>query len=529
MIDTIIYNANIQTIDPKLPNSQAMVIDGDKIMALGENEQILKLAENQTERIDAGGNLILPGFIDAHLHLLEGSERLFHIQLRNAKSKIEFIDLFAQNLKNYKPGEWILGGDWNHESWGGELPNKEWIDEITPHNPVWVKRLDGHMGHANSLALQLCGIDKMLNKIDGGEILFHHGRHSGIFKDRAMELIESRLPEITEQQKERLLEKGMDYLAKNGVCSAHYLNLFEPIDFKILSKLKDQHRLKTRIYGSFPLNQTEELLELIKRNGKGDQWIRFGILKGFLDGSLGSQTALFFENYKNTTKNGLLITEPEILEKLIESADLQGLQVTVHAIGNKANHLLLNIYQNVIEKNGYRDRRFRIEHAQHVNNEDIKRYSDLNIIASMQALHLCDDGCYASKILEKDGISGSYPFADLINNNTTLAFGSDWFVSEPSPLMGIYAAATRQTFDDLNEEGWLPEQKIKVLDAIKAYTINAAYASFEENIKGSLSIGKLADFVMLDRNILEIDPKEIKHAKVIWTVLGGKTIYKNYN
>jgi predicted amidohydrolase YtcJ len=266
----------------------------------------------------------------------------------------------------------------------------------------------------------------------------------------------------------------------------------------------------------------------IKENGIGDYWLRYGLLKAFIDGSLGSQTAAFFENYKGSTKNGLLVSELEKLEKLIEHADSMGFQVAVHAIGNRANNILLNIIQNVISRNGKRDSRFRIEHAQHLNKTDIARFYELGVIASMQPLHLCDDGNYAGKILESNPINGSYPFKSLLDSGAILAFGSDWFVSEPSPLMGIYAATTRHTFDERNKEGWIPEQKITVLEAVKAYTLNAAYASFEENIKGSLCVGKLADFVMLDQNIFEIEPEEIKNTNVLWTVVGGKTTYGNH-
>jgi predicted amidohydrolase YtcJ len=526
-MDLIIYNSNIHTFCKQNQQFQAIAIKKDKIAALGSNQEMLQLKGKNTKIIDANSKIMLPGFIDSHLHLLEGAERLFHIKLKPAKSKKEFIEFFSREVKNYKKGEWILGGDWNHENWGGELPDRDWIDSITPENPVWVKRLDGHMGLANTLALTISGIIHMKGQVNGGELIYRNGALSGIFKDRAMELIEKHIPEKSATDTEKYLLKAQEYLSQRGVTSAHYLNLFDTIDMNFLESIKNQEKLRLRLYLSFPLTEFEALEAHISENGRGDDLIRYGILKAFIDGSLGSQTAAFFSNYKNSDRNGLFVTDMQQLERHAIQADSKGLQLAVHAIGDRANHMALNLLQNLVKRNGKRDRRFRIEHAQHLQQIDITRFAESGAIASMQPLHLADDGCWAHKILDQNVLKGSYAFHGLLETNTMLAFGSDWFVSEPSPILGIHAAVNRNTLDGLHPQGWLPEQKISVYEAIKAYTINAAYASFEENIKGSLSVGKLADLVILDKNIVEIEPGDIRNTKVLMTILGGKIIYNS--
>ncbi len=525
MPDLIFYNAKVVTLTTQHPVQEAIAIKDAKVLATGKNDKILRLATPTTKKIDVERKLILPGFIDCHLHILAGGERLFHPNLRNAHSKEEFVDIIKNNLKNYKPGDWILGGDWNNENWGGELPSKEWIDEITPQNPVWIKRLDGHMALANTLALKVAGVDTSAMEITGGEIFRNSGGLSGIFKDNAMQLIENTVPAPTNEQKRAYLKAAMNYLAERGVTGVHHLNLFEPTDFKLFESIKQEGSLITRFYISFPLKISEKELAQISKLGKGDEWTRFGILKGFLDGSLGSQTALLFDNYKGTNKNGLYINHPQKLEELIKQADDNNFQVAVHAIGDKANHELLNIYEKVIQKNGKRDRRFRIEHAQHIRKDDISRFNQLDVIASMQPLHLVDDGSWLDRLIENETIAGSYTFHSLLKSGAKLAFGSDWFVSEPSPILGIHAAVNRQTSDGKNPDGWLSSEKISVYEAVKAYTIDAAYASFEENTKGSLQPGKYADLVILDKDIFIINPKEIKETKVLATIVGGKIVY----
>jgi len=525
MSDLIFYNAKIVTMDSQSTIQQSIAIKGNMVFAIGKNDEILRLAGRSTKKIDLGGNLILPGFIDSHLHILAGGERLFHPDLRNAKSKEEFISIIKNNLKRYKPGEWILGGGWNNENWGGKLPTKDWIDEITPQNPVWIKRLDGHMVLVNSLALKIADIDDGVKEVPGGEIFRKNGKLTGIFMDNAMVLIEEKVPKANQEQKGEYLKAAMNYLAERGVTSVHHLNLFESTDNEFFENFKQSRNLLTRIYLSFPLKMNDLEFHSSLRLGKGDEWIKYGIYKGFLDGSLGSQTALFFEPYLDTKKQGLYINEVEELEYYVKRADKNNVQLAIHAIGDKANHELLNIYERIIKENGKRDRRFRIEHVQHLQKKDVDRFKELDIIASMQPLHLCDDGSWSHKIIGNEAGKGSYNFNSLLKAGTKLAFGSDWFVSEPSPILGIDAAVNRHTSDGKNESGWLPEEKIAVDEAVKSYTINGAFASFDEKEKGSLKPRKLADLVVLDQDIFTIDPLSIKETKVLATMVGGRLVF----
>lgn len=525
MPNLIIYNAKIITFDNNVPVCQAIAVDKNKIIAIGESSEILGLAEQSTKKIDLEESLILPGFIDCHLHILAGGERLFHPNLRNAKSKEEFKEIIKNNIKRYKPGEWILGGDWNNENWGGDLPSKEWIDEITSQNPVWIKRLDGHMGLANSLALKIAGVDSTIKEIAGGEIFRQNGKLTGIFKDNAMAVLEQNIPLPNQEQKRTYLKAAMNYLAERGVTTAHHLNLFEPTDYTFFEEFKESGDLITRIYASFPLKLSDNEFKQSLSLGRGDDWVKYGIYKGFLDGSLGSKTALFFEPYLGTNKTGLFINEIEELEYYTKRADENNVQVAIHAIGDKANHELLNMYERIVVENGKRDRRFRVEHAQHIQLSDVKRFKQLDVIASMQPLHLADDGCWMHKLIGNIAAKGSYNFNSLLKSDAKLAFGSDWFVAEPSPILGIHAAVNRHTSDGKNKNGWLAKEKITVEEAVKAYTTDAAYASFDESKKGRLLPGMLADFVVLDKDIFTIPCAEIESTKVLLTVVDGKVVF----
>jgi predicted amidohydrolase YtcJ len=345
---------------------------------------------------------------------------------------------------------------------------------------------------------------------------------TGVFKDNAMSLIDRVVPDATEEQKNQALIAAMNYVAERGITSVHNMSGF----MEVFERAHRNKQLKTRIYAGMPLSQWRLLAEKIKQQGRGDKWLRIGGLKEFVDGSLGSHTAAFFKPFEDTpSDSGFFITPEAELYKRIKSADSAGLQVMTHAIGDKAIHTLLNIYERVIKENGEKDRRFRIEHAQHIHPNDIRRFAALGVIPSMQPYHAIDDGRWAEKVIGKERSKTTYAFRSLLNANARLAFGSDWFVAPPTPLEGIYAAVTRQTLDGKNPDGWVLEQKIKVSEAVKAYTVNAAYASFEENIKGSLETGKLADFVVLDKNIFEISPAEIRNVNVLRTVVGGTAVW----
>ncbi|WP_281991570.1 amidohydrolase [Aquimarina aggregata] len=520
--DLLIRNANIWTGNLDKPNAEAMAIKGDSILAIGSSEDLKKFKGQYTEIIDADDNFITPGFIDSHVHLLMGGNSLLNVQLRDANTKEEFINRIASFSKDLKPNQWIVEGNWDHTLWGGELPSKDWIDEFTKEKPVAIYRMDGHMILANSAALKIAGIDRNTPKVKNGEIVKNpDGTPTGILKSEAMYLVLNKIPSLTDSQKEKAIKSAQKYLLSNGVTSIHDVDSLG--GFKVLKKMYANNELDIRVYSANPLNNWNAISKEKKVDNK---WIKNGFLKGFVDGSLGSHSAAFKEPYSDKPKDsGILTVNIDSLKTWITKADNKNIQITVHAIGDKANSKLLNTYETVIQSNGIKDRRFRIEHAQHLDRNDISRFSDLNVIASMQPYHAIDDGRWAEELIGPERIKTTYAFKSLIDANATLVFGSDWPVAPASPLYGIFAAVTRKTLDNKNPNGWIPEQKINVEQALIAYTKNAAYSSFDENIKGTLEKGKLADFVILSENIFSIPREKIKDVLVLQTYVGGKKVF----
>lgn len=522
--DMIITNAKIWTGNPDRPYAEAMAVSGDTITAIGSSREVMKLRSGADTVIDLGGRFVTPGFIDSHIHMLQGGSNLASVQLRDAATPELFISRIKEYAATLKPGEWILGGDWDGKGWES-LPHRDWIDSVTPENPVFVSRLDGHMALANSAAMKLAGVDRRVKDVSGGTIERDaSGVPTGIFKDNAMDLIFAEVPGQSAEEIDRALVAAMNYLASNGVTSAHSVDAAAYADG--IARVRARGEQITRIYYLQTISRWKDLKDQVDREGHGDRWVSTGGVKGFVDGSLGSHTAAFIEAYTDLqTDTGLFVNTEEDLYRWISESDKAGLQVVIHAIGDRAINTLLNIYERVAAENGERDRRFRIEHSQHIAPADIERYGKLKVIASMQPYHAIDDGRWAEEYIGPERIKTTYAFRSLLDSGATLAFGSDWFVAPATPLEGIYAAVTRRTLDGRNPEGWVPEQKITVEEALKAYTINAAYASFEENIKGTLETGKLADFVVLDRDITAIDPVEIWDMKVQQTWVGGKKVF----
>lgn len=529
-----LVNARIWTGDPAAPWAEALAVSGEQLAAVGTNAAVRALAAGVTP-VDAGGRLVVPGFIDTHQHFYEGGLRLASVQLRDAHTRDAFVSRIKAFAATVPAGTWITGGDWDHTLWGGELPDRAWIDAVTPEHPVWVNRLDGHMALANSAALKAAGVTRATADVPGGEIVRGaNGEPTGLLKDNAMGLVDKAQPPPSPAMRRRAIEAAMAFVAAQGVTSVHDMSMggvaFD--DLATYREVRQANAFGTRIYSVMPLAQWERLRDLIAKgelggaDGRGDEWLRIGGLKGFVDGSLGSHTAAFHEPFDDAPMDrGLLVNTPEDLYQWISGADRAGLHVMVHAIGDRANALLLDTFERVARENGARDRRFRIEHAQHLAAADIPRFAALNVIPSMQPYHAIDDGRWAEQYIGTR-IAGTYAFRSLLDAGARLAFGSDWFVAPPTPLEGIYAAVTRRTLDDKHPGGWVPAQKITVEEALRAYTVNAAYASFEEGRKGSLTPGRLADFVMLDRNIFEIAPEEIRNAAIRMTVVGGRVVYE---
>jgi predicted amidohydrolase YtcJ len=522
--ETIIVG-RVWTGNPQQAWAEAIAIQGDSIIRVGTIADVNVYAGPLTSVIrTAAGTLIVPGFIDTHTHFVEGGFRLSSVQLRDAKTKEEFITRIKDFAATAPKGSWIMGGDWDHENWGGELPDRAWIDKVTPKNPVWINRLDGHMSLANSAALKAAGITDKVADVEGGTIVRDKkGRMTGILKDNAMNLVWPKVPDAPAELEDRALDAAMKYVAERGVTSVHNMSGY----MNALERAHAANKLRTRIYAGMQLSDWNDLKIKIDKQGRGDKWLKIGNLKGFVDGSLGSHTAAFFKPFIDAPRDsGFFITPEKDLYEWTSAADKAGLQVMVHAIGDRAINTILNIFERVERENGNRDRRFRIEHAQHIAPSDIPRFASLNVIASMQPYHAIDDGRWAEKIIGPERIKTTYAFRSLLDTKAKLVFGSDWFVAPPTPLEGIYAAVTRRTLDDKNPGGWVPEQKITVEEALRAYTIDAAYSSFDEKIKGSLVKGKLADLVILDQDITVIDPAKIRDVKVLKTYVGGKVVFE---
>ena len=520
-----IVNARIWTGNPRQPWAEAIALRGDRIALVGSSAAIER-ALHGIQPLDAHGQMVTPGFIDSHVHLFDGGYQLSSVQLRDARTPAEFTQRIAAFAKTLPKGAWITGGDWDHQQWGGELPRHEWIDAVTPDNPVWVTRLDGHMGLANALAMRAAHVSGATPDVSGGTIIRDAtGAPTGIFKDRAQSLIGAAIPDSTPDMDDRALAAGLRYLAAQGVTSVTHMGDWEGL--AILQRAHEAGTLITRINAAVPLSTWARLRDTIAAHGRGDDWLRIGSLKGFADGSLGSHTAAFLAPYSDAPDDrGLLVNTPDDLYAWTSAADKAGLQVMVHAIGDRAIRTQLDIFARVEREDGPRDRRFRIEHAQHIAPADIPRFAALHVIASMQPYHAIDDGRWAEAAIGHERALTSYAWRSLLDSGALLAFGSDWNVAPPTPLEGIYAAATRRTLDGKHPNGWIPSQKIGVEDALRAYTRNGAYAMFAEHSLGTLEPGKLADLVMIDRDITKVAPERIRDARVVLTMVGGKVVYR---
>jgi predicted amidohydrolase YtcJ len=528
--DLIIVNAAGRTMDDAQPLAEAVAITGNRIAAVGVTAEIRALAGAKTRVIDAQGKSLLPGFNDSHVHWLTGGYSITNVDLRDASSRAEFTRRIGEFTKKLPKGRWILGGDWDHEKFpGATLPTKEWLDAVTSDHPVFISRLDGHMALANSLALQLAKVTKATPEVPGGLIVRDaKGEPTGILKDAAMDLVDRIIPARSREENHAAARAATEHAAKVGITSVQDMSAGN--DIGLYQTMLATGELKTRIYGMRSIVSWEVLGKTGVRGAFGNDWLRIGGLKGFSDGSLGSTTALFFEPYRDAPETrGLLFDQmlPEgIMLERVEAADKQGLQVMIHAIGDQANKLILDIYQQVAEKNGPRDRRFRIEHAQHIGPAEMNRFGAQKVIASMQPYHCADDGRWCEKRIGPERAKGTYAFRSLLDSGAVLAFGSDWSVAPLNPMAGLKAAVTRQTLDGKHPNGWVPEQKITLAEAVRAYTVGSAYAEFQEHVKGTLTPGKLADLVLLDRDIFKMDPNQLDQVKVLLTVVDGKVVWE---
>ena len=586
--DLIIRNARVWTVDRDHPEAEAVAILGDRIVAVGANQDVDAWRGTNTKTIDAAGNRLLPGFNDAHVHFLSGGSQLDNVQLNDATSPQEFARRIAERAAKTSKGEWLLGGDWDETKWSpAQLPAKELIDPVTSGTPVAVSRYDGHMILVNSLALKAAGITAQTPDPDGGVIVHDaQGRPTGALMDAAADLVFKIIPQPTHAQRRHAIERAFGHAASLGVTSVQDMNP-DYADIAIYSELLGEGKLTTRIYAAPLIPQVDDQAKIGIRHAFGGPYLRLGALKSYADGSLGSATAYFFEPFNDQPNNHGLLSDGmhpiSLMRDRMMKGDAAGLQLCTHAIGDAgisaildiyaeiekahgpadrrwriehAQHMaakdfdrfaqlhviasvqpfhaigdagisaILDIYAEIEKAHGPSDRRWRIEHAQHMAAKDFDRFAQLHVIASVQPYHAIDDGRWAERRIGHDRASRTYAFRTFLNHGVKLALGTDWNVAPLNPMLTLYAATTRATLDGKNPGGWFPEQKLTIKEAIEAYTIGSAYAEFQENDKGSIAPGKLADMVLLSDDVLAIDPVKIRDVKVLKTWVGGKLVYE---
>ena len=500
----------------------AVAIGNGNILAVGDSAEIARYVGSTTEVLHADGGLVMPGFADGHTHFISGGFQLASVDLRDAATPQEFVRRLKAYAARLKPGEWITGGDWDHTLWRGTpLPRHDWIDSVTPNNPVFVNRLDGHMALANAAAMRAAGITPETPAPFGGEIT-----SGGVFKDQAMSLIGRAIPDPSPEQRDSALARALAHAASVGVTATANMSA-SWADLASYRRLARANRLTLRVSVYIPIEDWRAVADSVARGGAGDDWVRIGGVKGYMDGSAGSRTAFFFEPFSDSAGyRGLMQQSESDMRAWIGGADSAGLQLAVHAIGDRANAILLAIYDSVARAHGRRDRRFRIEHAQHLRAEDIPKFGTQHVVASMQPYHAIDDGRWLVIRIGPQRIRTTYAFRTLLDSEAPLAFGSDWTVAPLDPMLGVYAAVTRRTLDDKNPGGWVPEQKITVGETLRAYTYGNAWATFNEQKWGTLAADRFADVVVLDRDPFAVAPESLGTIKPRFTIVGGRVVYR---
>jgi hypothetical protein len=533
--DLVIINGKILTIDKENPYAEAIAVKGETIIAVGSTRKIsVFIKKGTTKVIDAGGRLVIPGFNDAHVHF--GPLDPDYIELRYTTDPSVITEKVKAQVARSNPGELVEGGHWEHEMFTDKKwPSRELIDVVSPHNPVKLYRADGHSVLVNSYILKASGITKNTPDPFGGEI--HKdpvtGEPTGILKENAQDLIitgEAKTERTTEQEEARLWQGYQLAIKEARELGVTSIQVPDSADFDAYEKLQKEGQLTTRIdIGKSLTSDTlmlKKYLDLEKKFPKDRNWIRFGYLKAFIDGTIGSGTALMFEPFTDNPKtSGLAMMPYEEFENMVVTADKCGFQIGVHSIGDKGNNWTLNAFEKALQVNGKRESRHRDEHAQTLLVSDIPRFAQLGVIASMQPTHCISDKKFCEKRIGAERAKGAYAWKSLADAGTNIAFGSDYHVEPLNPMEGLYAAVTRK--DRLGEdgEGWNPEQKITMEEAIKYYTLGSAYAQFMEDRKGMIKQGYLADIVIIDNDLLTIPENEIMKTKVDYTITGGKVVY----
>jgi len=540
--DVIFIHGNVYTGEPanspfsSVLREEAIAVLGDRIEAVGKNAEVEKQFKGpQTKMVDLGGNFVMPGFNDAHLHLADAGLTKLNVDLTGVKSLDEFRQRVLARVGKAAAGEWILGAGWDETLWPVKVVPTRWdLDEVSGGHPVFLERIDGHIGVANTRALQLAGVTLASKVPQGGQVDRNEtGEPTGILRESAQSMVYAVVPKATQERRRKGLELALADLAEHGITSAQDYSTWQ--DFQICEELEKEGRLTARISEWLTFKDPVEELEKERASHpRSDLMLHTGMLKGFMDGSLGSHTAALLEPYADDPKNsGLPQYEAEQLNEMAKQRVLAGFQLGFHAVGDKGVQMALDAYAGaekaardagVKAPNGGDDFRLRIEHAQVTTPAQIARFKELKVIASMQPSHLLTDMRWAQDRLGPKRAATSYAWTAFLNKGVTLAFGTDYPVEPVTPFRGLYAAVTRKSEDGKRE--YFPEQKITMDQAIAAYTTGAAFAEFEEKEKGKLVPGMLADFVVLDRDVTAVSAEKVLGTKVLQTVVGGKTVYK---
>lgn len=526
--DLVLIDGKIFTADEADSFVEAVAVKDERIISLGSNEDIQKLVGPSTEVLDIKGKLVIPGFIDSHCHFASGGRSLMTLTFRGVNSVEKIQEMIAAKIKELPHGSPISGSQFDHTLFPGQKwPTKEDLDKVSPHNPVVIRRVDGHSSWVNSLTLKQSNITKDTSSPFGGEISkdLKTGEPTGILKEAATELIKINRQEMRTTAEEDI-ERALKHAVKLGVTGIHTSSNLEQIE--IFRKLEREGNLTLRVYAWIPINGIDKYIQEGIKQGQGDEMVRVGFLKVFIDGTISSATALLFEPFSDEPdKSGLPQYKEQEFYALVQKAHENGFQVGVHAIGDKGIHWALNAFELAQKKHGKKGLRHRIEHASIIHPDDVKRFQELGVIASFQPTHCTTDLVYCEKRFGKERSKGAYIWRSLLDSGAMLALGTDWSVEPLDPMRGVYSCVTRRHIElDYPEDGWFPEQKLTMAQAIRYYTFGSAYASFEDDIKGSLEEGKLADMVVLSKDLFEIEPREVLTSQVIYTILGGKIIYK---
>ena len=540
--DLILLHGTVWTGEPAggtTKTAQAVAIANGRILAVGSDAEIRAHQGPNTRVIDLEGRLAVPGLTDSHAHFIQGGFQLLSVDLKDARSEEEFVRRIAEKARALPSGRWMQGGDWDEEAWRSEkLPTRWMIDAVTPRTPVFISRYDGHAVLANSLALRLAGITKGTPDPAGGVIVRdpESGEPTGVLKDEAQDLVAKVIPRPSESEMEEALRAALKEAARVGLTSIHDITVGPEAwngnftgEIELLRRAELEGWLTCRIYAITPIANWKNLEDAGISHGMGSEYLEMGAVKAFADGSLGSRTAWMFKPYDDDPGNCGLpmppMAPPSKLEGIARQADKAGIQICTHAIGDRAISNLLDIYERIGGEHPAAHR-FRVEHAQHLRPEDFARFGKLGIVASMQPYHAIDDGRWAEKRIGHERARASYAWRSMLDAGAHLALGSDWPVAPLDPLLGIYAAVTRATLDGKNPGGWFPRERLTVEEALRGYTLGAAYAAFQENDKGTISPGKLADVVVLSEDLFRVPPEKIKDLRVDITLVGGKVVFK---